>query len=263
MNELEAARLVWNHWQAGTTMDSLPDGLRPAERAAGYGIQARLPEVSGRTVVGWKIAATSAAGQKHIGVPGPLAGRILSGQVDPDGTAISLSGNCMRVVEAEFAFRFARDLEPGAAPYSTTQVLDAVEALFPTLEVPDSRFVEFARAGEAQLLADNACAHRFVLGRDAPVDWRSLDLQTFRVHAVLRRANGELVERDGRGSAVLGDPRVALAWLVNELVSLGVTLHAGEFVSTGTCIVPLEVRPGDQVTADFGELGSVSVQLTA
>jgi 2-keto-4-pentenoate hydratase len=57
---------------------------------------------------------------------------------------------------------------------------------------------------------------------------------------------------------VLGDPRVALVWLVNELSLHGVTLRAGEVVTTGTCIKTLEIAPGDVLTGDFGVLGRVS-----
>ena len=55
---------------------------------------------------------------------------------------------------------------------------------------------------------------------------------------------------------MLGDPGVALAWLVNELSGPGITLKAGEVVTTGTCLVPLPIQPGVDVRADFGALGA-------
>jgi 2-keto-4-pentenoate hydratase len=60
---------------------------------------------------------------------------------------------------------------------------------------------------------------------------------------------------------VLGDPRVALAWCANELRALGITLRAGEIVTTGTCCTPLPIQAGDLFAADFGALGKVSVGL--
>ena len=63
----------------------------------------------------------------------------------------------------------------------------------------------------------------------------------------------------GHGKNVLGDPRIALAWLANELRELGVTLKAGEVVTTGTCHPPLPIQSGDRFEADFGALGKVSV----
>lgn len=260
MNDTDAtaaATLLWDTWQAGRTLPALPEGCRPLTRDEGYRIQARLPQVAGRTLRGWKIAATSAAGQAHIGVDGPLAGRILSGQVDAVGAAVSLTGRRMRVAEPEFAFRFGRSLPPREAPYAVDEVLAAVEALLPAFEVPDSRYDDFVRAGAPQLLADNACAHRFVFGEPTAADWRAIDLRAHAVHGTVRRGGHLHIDRHGEGRAVLGDPRVALAWLVNELSGLGLALEPGQVVSTGTCMAPLEVQPGDEAHADFGVLGSI------
>jgi 2-keto-4-pentenoate hydratase len=38
------------------------------------------------------------------------------------------------------------------------------------------------------------------------------------------------------------------------------TLRAGQFITTGTCMTPLQIEPGDAVTADFGVLGQVSMR---
>ena len=244
-----AARLLWRHWQAGTKLAELPAALRPRTRQAGYAVQASLPAASGREVLGWKIAATSAAGQAHIGVTGPLAGRLLAGQVHDEGATLSLAGDGMCVVEPEFAFRFGAALPPRATPYEMGEVLAAVATLHPALEVPDSRFADFVHAGEAQLIADDACAHLLVLGTAAPELWRSLDLRLHTVQAQVHGAEGCRLAREGIGSNVLGDPCVALLWLVNELNGLGIGVDPGQFVSTGTCAAPLAVQPGDAVTA--------------
>jgi 2-keto-4-pentenoate hydratase len=257
-----AARLLWQRRCDGSVIEALPAELRPTNAAEGDAIQAALPAVAGQAVAGWKIAATSVAGQQHINVPGPLAGRILAGTLLADGAAVSLSGNRMRVVEPELAFRFARALAPRVTAYSVDEVLAAVDALHLALEIPDSRYAQFTRAGAPQLIADDACAWRFVFGADAPPVWRTIDLASHRVDARVIGADGELrYTRSGDGSAVLGDPRAALAWLVNELSARGITLHAGESVSTGTCMVPLEIVPGDRVEVDYGVLGRMTLQL--
>ena len=259
----EAAALLWRHRCNGTVLDDLPAALRPTDAAQGYAIQAALPQLAGQRVVGWKIAATSSAGQAHINVGGPLAGRILSGFLFQPGATLSLAGNRMRVAEPEFAFCIGVDLAPRSTTYSVAEVLAAVASLHPAFELPDSRFADFTRAGQAQLIADDACCGRFVFGAAAADSWRKLDLPSHRVQGVVRAADGSLrLARDGTGSAALGDPRIALAWLVNLLSSLGITLEAGQFVSTGTCMQPLEIAPGDRVDADFGVLGSLSMQLS-
>jgi len=250
-----AADLLWSCWQDGASLAALPEALRPATRADGYAIQARLAAHGRAPLFGWKIAATSAAGQAHIGVDGPIAGRLLGERAHPDGAEIPFGANRMRVAEPEFAFRMARDLAPRTRAFAPEEVLAAVATLHPAIEIPDSRYQDFARVGAPQLIADNACAHEFVLGPAAPESWRETDLAR---HPVMGRVADKL-ERAGSGANVLGDPRVALAWLANELSRLGITLRAGEVVTTGTCCIPLAVAPGDQVSMDFGPLGRVGM----
>ncbi len=251
----EAAALIRAHWRSGAPL-ALPERLRPAGRAEGYAIQARIDPTPS---YGWKIAATSLAGQRHIGVSGPLAGRILPDRVHAETETLPFAPNRMRVAEAEFAFRMARDLPPRAAPYAVAEVLGAVATLHPAIEIPDSRFADFATAGEAALIADLACGHLFVLGAAATADWRAIDLAA---HPVTARVSGG-PPQPGIGRNVLGDPRISLAWLANELSGLGLTLAAGQVVTTGTCVTPLPIAPHDTVAADFGPLGRIEIRFGA
>jgi len=249
--------ILWDNWQRRTRIDQLPADCRPADRAAGYSAQKEIVKVSGQPVVGWKIAATSAAGQKHIGVDGPLAGPLLANRVLADGATVPLDGNIMMVAEAEFAFKFAASLPRRTNPYTQQEVLGAVASLHPAIEVPDSRFNDFAKVGAPQLIADAACADWFVLGAPATADWRARDLVS---HAVAAYRNGEEVAT-GSGANVLGDPRVALTWLVNELRTYADGIAAGQFVTTGTCVIPVPIQRGDTVRVHFGDLGTAHVTL--
>ncbi|MGJ5204013.1 2-keto-4-pentenoate hydratase [Bradyrhizobium sp. HKCCYLR20261] len=250
-----ASGILNDHWTSGRKLAALPPDLRPHDRAEGYAIQAEIERQSRQPLFGWKIAATSEAGQRHINVAGPMAGRILAETVLPVGGTASMAGNEMRVAEPEFAFRLGRDLPPRPTPYDVAEVLAAVDTLHPAIEIPDSRFADFVSAGEAQLIADNACAHLFVLGAPTSADWRGRDLVDERPRITLRSDTFT-----GHGRNVLGDPRIALAWLVNELRQLGITARAGQVVTTGTCHPPLPIGSGDVMEADFGDLGRVSVR---
>jgi 2-keto-4-pentenoate hydratase len=249
-----ASKTLHDHWRAGTKFSGLEERLRPRDRIEAYAIQSEIEKYSADSLFGWKIAATSEAGQKHINVDGPMAGRILAETVIADGGTASMTGNEMRVAEPEFAFRMRADLPARTTPYSVQQVLDAVDTLHPAIEIPDSRFADFVSAGAAQIIADNACAHLFVLGPPTSADWRSRDLVEER--PVITMRGQQFV---GHGKNVLGDPRVALTWLANELRQLGVTLKAGCVVTTGTCHPPMPIQSGDSCAVDFGPLGKVSV----
>src|SRR5437763_12218488 len=216
-----ASKTLHDHWRAGTKVTGQDESLRPRDRIEAYAIQEGIEKYSSENLFGWKIAATSEAGQKHITVDGPMAGRILAETVIADGGTASMAGNEMRVAEPEFAFRMRRDLPARSAPYTLQQVLDAVDTLHPAIEIPDSRFAEFVSAGAAQIIADNACAHLLVLGSASTSDWRALDLVEERPVITLR---GQ--QFIGHGKNVLGDPRLDLTWLAKELRQLGVTLKA-------------------------------------
>ena len=254
-----ASDALWELWRHGRRMAELPAPIRPATREDGYAVQALLEARSAHPLYGWKIAATSTAGQQHIGVDGPLAGRLLRERAWESGAELELGANHMKVAEPEFAFRMARTLPARAAPYALDVVMAAVDTLHPAIELPDSRFDDFSKVGAAQLIADNACAHYFVLGPAAPERWRFEDLAQ---QSVTGSVAGKL-RREGKGANVLGDPRAALTWLANELSRLGIALAAGQVVTTGTCVAPLAVEPTDHVFADFGTLGGVELRFRA
>jgi 2-keto-4-pentenoate hydratase len=251
-----AAQLLWEHWQHTTRFAALPEDCRPHTRTEGYAIQAAMASLSGQPVMGWKIAATTLSGQKHINVDGPIAGRLLRQKVLAPGAAVSLGDNHMRVAEAELVFRFATDLPPRNTPYEPAEVMDAIDAVLAGIEVPDSRYEDFCVVGDAQLIAENACAAWFVLGEEALTDWHRLDLKT---HPVRVFRNGELAG-EGIGAMVLGDPKIALVWIANELSALGLGLKAGDVVTTGTVVTPVRVEPGDAIHCDFGELGQLDAR---
>ncbi|PCI04566.1 MAG: hydratase [Hyphomicrobiales bacterium] len=252
----KASALILDSWKSDVKIPALDEGIRPQNRMDGYAIQARVEQLSTQPLIGWKIAATSAAGQAHIGLDGPIAGRLLAERQIRSGEGCSLATNKMRVAEAEFAFKMARDLPPRDTPYLVEEVMEAVGAMHLSIEVPDSRFEDFAAVGADQLIADNACAHDFYLGHECE-DWRNVDLSA---HAVTGQTQSQ--NKQGTGANVLGDPRIALTWLVNELSQMGITLKAGEFVMTGTSTDPVPIEPGDEFVADFGLFGRVSVQFS-
>ena len=193
-----------------------------------------------------------------------MAGRLLSNraQLDAGGDnkvpSVPFGNSGMRVMEAEFAFRMGKDLPARASSYQLHEVLEAVGSLHPAIEIPDSRYRDFPKVGAPQLIADNACAQYFVLGPATRANWRAIDLAD---HPVRVDISGKHCE--GKGSNVMGDPRIALTWLANELATYTGGLRMGDVVTTGTCIVPAAIKAGDTLRADFGELGSVRADIGA
>lgn len=252
-----AAGELWQAWSSGRGIDALAPDLRPGDLDEGYAIQRALDELAG-PAAGWKIAATSKAGQDHLGATGPMVGRLYEAQRRDSGAALSVGGMRMRSAEPEFAFVLASDIAPGAAVPSLERVLAAVGSLVLAIEVPDSRFSDFSAVGVPSLAADAMCGGYFITGPSI-ADWRSLDLP----------AQGARLLCDGRevsagsGANVLGDPREALRWMTGEVLSRGWPLRAGDIVLTGASAAPVAVHAGDSLDAEFDGLGSVKVEFVA
>lgn len=252
-----AAELIREYWRTGDVMDYVKADLWPDTPEEGYAIQAKLAELRKEPVVGWKIAATAEAGRSHINVDRPLAGRLYESLVRNDGGKCSFAKNRMAVAEAEFAFTMGQDLEPRDSAFSETEVAQAIATLHPGLELPDSRFEDFTMPGTAGLIADNACARHFVLG---PATTEAFDASALKDHASKLIINDEVVT-EGIGADALGGPLTALTWLVNTLSDQGITLKAGEFVTTGVTGQPSPIKVGDRITCDLGVFGTVSTEL--
>ena len=244
-------------WNKRITHKNLYDLKIPQNKEEAYKIQGEYEKVSNSDLFGWKIAATSLDGQKHIGVNGPIAGRLLKERYNKSGASISLQQNIMKKVEAEFAFKLLNDIQPRLEKYSKDEVLESLDCVVPAIEIPDSRFLNFDKVGGNLIIADNACAGDFILSDNLFSDFKNIDFKNFKVNCY---KNNEVAE-SGIGSNVLGDPLIALTWIINELSSLNITCKKQQIIMTGTCIKPLTVQAGDNIVMDFCELGRVDCHL--
>lgn len=213
-----------------------------------------LRQKEGERVVGKKIGVTSAAVQNMLGVRQPDFGYLTDAMEVQTGGVIPMQGQLIQPrAEAEVAFVLKADLKgPGV---TAAQVIQATDFVMPCLEIVDSRIRDW-RIKIQDTVADNASCGRFVLGQQA-VSPRDLDLATC---GVVMELNGAVVST-GAGAAALGSSPVAcMVWLANRMGALGVALHQGEVVLSGS-LVPLQpVQPGDEVRASVGGIGQVSVR---
>jgi 2-keto-4-pentenoate hydratase len=222
--------------------------------AAAYDIQQvnlcrRL--AAGAKLVGRKIGLTSAPMQTLLGVEEPDYGFILDDMVTADGSTVPASRFCAPRVEPEVAFLMRRT--PRGPNVTVAEVHAATEAIAVALEIVDSRIANWELT-LADTVADNASSGAVVLG-----DWVDFDgtIDLPATQATLQ-LNGVDVDT-GSGSAVLGDPAAAVAWLANALAPYGTEITAGQFVMSGSYTTAAFVRRGDAATATISGLGSVTL----
>ncbi len=218
---------------------------------------ARLIERLGGRVAGAKLAATNPVMLARLGLRRPLIGPILSARVHDSPATLPRDRFVSCVVEPELGVRFGADLDGRDGAPSRAALLAAIDAVFPVIELAESRFTDSTAAPPVAIEADLAYAGALVVGASC-VEWRALDLAAATVRLAV---DGETV-REGAGAAVMGHPLDALSDYVADIGRRGGTVRAGEIVSTGTWTQPWIAQRGERIVADFGALGSVDVHLT-
>jgi 2-keto-4-pentenoate hydratase len=233
----------------------IADAETPPDEATSYMVQAEAVAASGQERVGWKVGSTSLEAQKLLGTSGPGASPVLAGFSYPNGSAIPVYADHRPALEGEFALRFGKNLPLRDEPYTEAEVLDAIDAVAPGLEVVGSRRVG-GLFGQGRMLvnADFGANIAFAHGEWVK-DWRSHDLAGA---GVVLMINGKTIA-EGTGALALGSPLNVAVWLANSLSQRGIGIRASEFVTTGTCTGVKPVKAGDQVTVDFGPLGKLEV----
>jgi 2-oxo-3-hexenedioate decarboxylase len=206
---------------------------------------------AGNPVVGAKLGLTSKAKQRQMKVDEPLYGWLTAEMAIDTGAPLVCQRFIQPRCEPEIAFVIGRDL---AGPGTTAaQVLAATAAVFPAIDVLDSRFAGYSFT-LPDVIADNCSAAGYALGGQAtsPV---GIDL---RLTGMVLEKNGALVAT-AAGAAVLGHPAAAVAWLVRSLAARGRGLEAGQIVLSGAMTEAVAVEPGDTIVAHFDQLGTVEL----
>jgi 2-keto-4-pentenoate hydratase len=212
-------------------------------------IRKKLKE--GHAVIGKKVGLTSKAMQQMLGVDEPDYGHLLTDMKIDDQATVEVAEFISPRVEAEIGFILEQDLVGPNVNY--LDVLMATKYVVPTIEIIDSRISDW-NIKLVDTVADNGSSARVVVGKKLSTI-AGLDLRT---QGMVLYQN-EVPVATGAGTAALGHPAQAVAWLANKLSEFGMTLKAGELILPGSLSSAVAVKAGDTISAHFGQLGKVSV----
>lgn len=250
-----AVEALLGAYESGTPIPPLTAGNPDLGIDDAYAIQLGQAErwrAQGRQVRGHKVGLTSVAMQRQLGVDQPDYGHLYADMFHLDSAPIPASAFIAPRVEPEFAFILSRPLAgPGL---TAADAIRAVDYVVGSIEIIDSRIADW-QIGLVDTIADNASSGAVVLG-NRPLRLDAIDLVS--AGCTLAK-NGEVVGA-GAGGAVLGSPLNALVWLANRLGELGTELQEGAVVLPGSVCAAVPVAAGDAVTADFGQLGTVTAR---
>jgi len=209
---------------------------------------------AGRILAGRKVGLTSLSMQAQLGVDSPDFGFFFEDMVHHQDARIEASGFISPKVEPEFGFVLKSRL--GGPGVTVEQAREAIGEVYAAIEIIDSRIADW-NIKLVDTVADNASCGAIAVGT-SPLPVAIEDLASV---ACTLRINGEARE-SGTGEAVMGDPVAPLAWLANLLGTQGVSLEAGQLVLPGSFTKALPVLAGESATADFGDLGSLTIHFS-
>lgn len=223
----------------------LPAEYKPGDAAEAYAIQ-------------HKVAATfTAIGGWKVGAPGPdlppICGPLPIEGITPSPATLPSRSHPYRGIEAEVSFRIARDLPPRDTPYSREEIIAAIAAAHPAIEVLESRYLNPDDVAPMTNLADTQSHGGFVFGHPV-TDWQPIDFAHERVEQYVDGA----LQKSGTGNPA-GDMIRLVMWLANEGSTWAGGLKAGQYVTCGSWTGKEVVGPAAKVRVVFRSLGEVSV----
>jgi len=240
-----AALLLAARLDPACRLADLPPALKPQDRAAAYRIQHKVA-ASFPAIGGWK-----------VGAPGPdappICGALPAPGVAASPATLSSMTHTLRGIEAEVSFRMATDLPPRTTPYSRDEVIGAIAAAHPAIEVLESRFFNPDAVDPLTNLADTQSHGGFVYGAGL-ADWQHID---FSRETVEQFVDDEL--QMSRTGNPVGDMLRLVVWLANEGAVWAGGLKAGQFVTCGSWTGKSSVGPRSRVRVRFPSLGEVFV----
>jgi 2-oxo-3-hexenedioate decarboxylase/2-keto-4-pentenoate hydratase len=250
----DAAHLLHDAQKSGVLISPLTQTYPNLGVAQAYSVQrlnlARYLD-AGAVLRGHKIGLTSAPMQELLGVNEPDFGYILDSMILPNDAAVPVTAFCAPRVEPEVAFLMRAPLRgPGV---TVEDVMAAAEAVAPALEIVDSRIANW-RITLADTIADNASSGAVVLGEWVPIAQAPSLPDTTATLVVNNTTVGT-----GQGTAVMGHPAIAVAWLANALAQFATGIAAGQFVMSGSYTTAAFVVAGDEACATISGLGTVNV----
>ena len=254
-----AAELIRQH-VAREVFSALPGALSPGTAEAAYRIQdsyvALLLQQRQTSLAGYKIAITTPAMRDMVGFQDSISGRLLRDQLHRSGDTIQARDHVRLIVEFEIAFEMARDLPVIGSAWTGAAILEHVACAYPALEIADDRRADYAGLKQSvlTLVADNAWNQGLVVGASVTgLDAASL-LALEGVAFIDEREVGR-----GTGRDVLGHPLDALAWLANHLVARGLSMKAGDIVTTGSLVKSQFPQAGNRIAFRLPGLGEVEL----
>lgn len=254
------AKQLAEAWQQRTSVPLPPANASPQSRAEAFQIQERIERILNDKIVGWKVGASTRAVQILEGHDGPVVGWLMGSRIYESPAAVLASMYDGYKIECEFAFRMLQDIGPRPTPYTRDEI-DPLIVLHPGLEISGSRWElkpDDRKVTTYDCIADSGTGAAYVTSKDI-AEWRHLDLEHMKI--VGQIDGGEPIHMYTGDYRC--DPADIVLETINGLSERGRGVSKGDLISTGSLTLPTPLAAGQTYVGQFGDLGTLSVTITA
>jgi len=212
--------------------------------------------------VGYKAGLTSKASQTKFNVNHPLRGELLKEMLLSNNAVVSPDFGAIPMIEGDLMVRVGSEKINTATTHE--EVLAALDAVIPFIELPDLIYGENVTLNAPNLLAINVGARLGVMGEPITVEATSEWLEKLgKIQLIMLDESGNKLAV-GESNALLGHPLNVVLWLRDSLKAEGKFLKKGDLLSLGTITPLMPVTPGATIRAQYlgikpNELVEVSV----
>lgn len=260
---MEMAQFLDESRQAAREVSRITDRHPELSMSDAYAIQEagiRLRQARGERVVAYKMGLTSRAKREQMGLKSPCYGVLTDRMQVPADGVFPLQGSIHPKIEPEIAFVVSRELR-GKVGFE--QAAQAIESVFPALEILDSRFVGFKYFSLPDVVADNSSSSHFVIpAPEHRKPFRGMDPAAMANWELVLSINGARAQA-ALASEISGHPIHSLIQLCELLEERGQALPAGSIVLTGAATAAVALEPGMRVQLEVAGLGALGVSVSA
>lgn len=186
----------------------------------------------------------------------PIVAPILPSKLFQNGSTIKLRDFNEVGLEAELAYVFSEPLTPKEENYSEREIRAAISGICITIEILDSRLVNWRNESIYWKLADNQLNGALVV-KNIDTNWEAID---YSAQSVTLSIDGNVVISD-MGSHTTVDPFKTVVATANEVIKRYGSIKKGDVITAGSWTVPYFVNYACLVEVDFQGIGNATVRI--
>ena len=233
-------------------------GKLPATLDSAYAVQDAAIAAWGKPILGWKVGRISSPLSERYGsdrLAGPIFMVVDFGTVRSD---MSIFAEGFAAAEAEFVLRVGAEPPPGKTQFTLCEAAELIDAVHVGIEIASSPLKTINNLGPTAIVSDFDNNNGLVVGPKIP-SWRDSGFEKWEVAT---RIDGIEVGR-GRASSFTHGPIGSARFLLELLARRGITLGAGEWISSGAVTGVHDLRPGQAAEVRFDRRYEVNCRAVA